>query len=49
MCDADVTPFLLKKIPTDKIRGDGPDLGTKHKCRNYDNLVAWSRENAWGW
>ena len=49
MCDGDVTPFLLKRIPTDKIRGDGPDLGTKHKCRDYNSLVVWARENAWGW
>lgn len=45
MCDADATPFLLKNNPH-VIRGDSPDMGTKHKCRNYDAVVSWLNQNA---
>jgi hypothetical protein len=47
MCDADATPFLLRNNP-EAIRGDSPDIGTKHKCRKYDDVMSWAKRNARG-
>lgn len=44
MCEADATPFLLRNNP-EAIRGDSPDIGTKHKCRKYEDVVSWVERN----
>jgi hypothetical protein len=44
MCAGDVTPFLELSVPT--FSGSRPDLRTMHKCRNYDDLKDWVKQNS---
>jgi len=46
MCSGDITPFLELRVPT--FSGSRPDLRTKHKCRNYNDLKDWARKNSQG-
>ncbi|KAK3933544.1 hypothetical protein QBC46DRAFT_275559, partial [Diplogelasinospora grovesii] len=45
MCVGDVTPYLIKVNPN-RLSGEDPDFRTLHKCRKYDKLVDWIKENA---
>lgn len=45
MCNADLTPYLWYKYPDE---GDGPakeDFQATHKCKRFDRIVDWMREN----
>ena len=44
-CNADLTPYLWYKYPDE---GDGPakeDFQATHKCKRFDRIVDWVREN----
>jgi hypothetical protein len=45
MCVGDVTPYLIKVNPN-RLSGEDPDFETLHKCRKYDKLVDWIKDNA---
>ncbi len=47
MCDGDTTPNLMKTT-AHIASGEKPDLGIKHKCRDYQRVLDWANENAWG-
>ena len=45
-CNADLTPYLWYKYPDE---GDGPakeDFQATHKCKRFDSIVDWMRENS---
>lgn len=44
MCNADTTPILLQE-DSSSAEGYTADFSTKHKCRDYDSIVAWERDN----
>jgi hypothetical protein len=44
MCQSDVTP-LLKKISPDNPEIAEADFNSHHRCRNFDDIVAWNEEN----
>jgi hypothetical protein len=49
MCSSDVTPVLFYDVDW---RGlPIPDFSTRHKCRNFDQVLQWSYENdrAFSW
>ncbi|KAG0646873.1 Cyclochlorotine biosynthesis O [Hyphodiscus hymeniophilus] len=44
MCYADVTPFLHVIEPGAEL-GATPDFNTQHRCKNFDNVQQWARDN----
>ena len=47
MCEGDATLNLMWRNP-ERATGEGVDLSTKHKCRDYNRIVNWANRNAWG-
>lgn len=45
MCSADVTP-LLYVYDKDNVLGHRPDFNTHHKCRDFNKIVDFVKENA---
>lgn len=41
MCQSDVTP-LLYKMSSDDPPLPEPDFKTHHRCRNFDDILAWN-------
>jgi hypothetical protein len=44
MCHSDVTPLLMLNEPSNAF-GRKADFNSHHRCRNYDNIKQWVREN----
>lgn len=44
LCNADTTPVLLVADQSSP-GGYAADLNTKHKCRDFDAIVAWEKSN----
>jgi hypothetical protein len=44
MCHADTTPYLIINDPTAP-QGTRADFSPHHKCRNFDRVREWTREN----
>lgn len=47
MCYGDITPVLLKYDDTRAV-GRVADFSVHHKCRNFDKMVGWIKENGVG-
>ncbi|KIM96851.1 hypothetical protein OIDMADRAFT_169633 [Oidiodendron maius Zn] len=44
MCYSDITPFLHRIEPGAEL-GATPDFDTQHKCKKYDKIQEWQRNN----
>lgn len=47
MCNADVTPFLIRDRNNGATRAPLPDFDTFHKCKKWEPLVEWVKRNTW--
>ena len=41
MCDTDVTVYTFNWVQNHS--SPSPNFNTKHKCRNFDDVLAWSK------
>lgn len=44
MCAGDATPYLIMLTP-EKAQKESPDFNTLHYCRDFDGVLAWTREH----
>lgn len=44
MCAGDATPYLIMLTPG-KVQKESPDFNTLHYCRDFDDILQWTRDN----
>lgn len=44
LCAGDTTPYLIMLTP-EKAQKESPDFNTLHYCRDFDQILEWTREH----